>query len=295
MESQKFGGPWTEKKLQALEKYLEAYLTIFTKNRRASKFTRHYVDAFAGSGLRKTNDPGGLTLDTEEGNDVLEASSFLDGSVRKVLSMDQAFHKYWFVEKDASYAINLETAIKTDFPDRQSQCKVFTGDANDWLPDWCDRLGPMDRAVVFLDPYGMEVKWTTIEKLATTRKVDLWMLFPSSAVIRMLPKSGPPIDSWSKRLTDLFGNEDWKRDFYLEEVAKDLLGEHKTITREVNAETVANYFLRRLSGVFSQVSNQPLILKNSRNSPLFMLVFAAGNPRGASLAVSIAKDIIDNV
>ena len=56
MNTQRFGGPWTEQKLNALENYLGAYLTIFTRNPKAAKFTRHYVDAFAGSGLRSVRD-----------------------------------------------------------------------------------------------------------------------------------------------------------------------------------------------------------------------------------------------
>uniref|UniRef100_UPI003159666C hypothetical protein n=2 Tax=Cupriavidus TaxID=106589 RepID=UPI003159666C len=42
-----FGGEWTEQKLVALQKYLEAYRQIFTKNERARYFRTVYIDAFA--------------------------------------------------------------------------------------------------------------------------------------------------------------------------------------------------------------------------------------------------------
>ncbi len=32
--------------------------------------------------------------------------------------------------------------------------------------------------MVFLDPYGMQVEWSTIEALAATKAIDLWYLFP---------------------------------------------------------------------------------------------------------------------
>lgn len=291
MNAQRFGGPWTEQKLSALESYLSAYLTIFTKNPKAAKFTRHYVDAFAGSGLRMVRDTTTTPLNL---GDIDEAFEYMDGSVRKVLSMDKEFHKYWFIEKDANHAASLKQMINEDFPNRFARCEIIEKDANEFLLEWTDRLGPMDRAVVFLDPYGMAVQWTTIEKLAATKKVDLWMLFPSSSVIRMLPRQGPPDEAWSRRLTELFGDESWRDEFYREKRQEDLFGEHVTVSREVTENTVSDYLLRRLQKIFPGVVDEPLVLRNSRKSPLFMLVFAAGNPRGASPAISIAGNIIKN-
>ena len=291
MNAQQFGGPWTEQKLNALENYLDAYLTIFTGNPKAAKFTRHYVDAFAGSGLRSARDTTTTPLDLGEAGEALD---FMDGSVRKVLSMDKDFHKYWFVEKDSGHADSLRKMIKKDFPDRFAQCKIVEGDANEFLPGWTDQLGRMDRAVVFLDPYGMDVQWTTIAKLARTKKVDLWMLFPASSVIRMLPWQGPPNKAWSRRLTELFGDDSWREEFYQEELQVDLFGEHTAVNRKVSEESVSNYLLRRLRKIFPGVVDKPLVLRNSRQSPLYMLVFAAGNPVGAKIAISIAGSIIEN-
>jgi three-Cys-motif partner protein len=46
---QLFGGSWTEKKLEILKKYLDAYNTAL-KNQ---PFKRVYIDAFAGTGYRQ--------------------------------------------------------------------------------------------------------------------------------------------------------------------------------------------------------------------------------------------------
>jgi three-Cys-motif partner protein len=291
MAPQQFGGPWTEKKLEALERYLKAYLTIFTKNRKAATFIRHYVDAFAGSGLRQVRDAGRTPLDL---GDAGEALDYMDGSVRKVLSLGQQFHRYWFVEKEPAHAASLREMVDSEYPERASCCHIENGDANEFLLRWSEGLKAMDRAVVFLDPYGMNVRWHTIEKLATTKKIDLWMLFPSSGVIRMLPRQGPPDEAWSRRLTELFGDESWKEEFYRQETITDLFGEHQATQRVVSEETVAVYLLRRLESLFAGVVDRPLVLRNSRRSPLFMLVFAAGNPSGAITAIKIAGDIIRN-
>ena len=46
-QQQSFGGPWTQDKLNRLQGYLEAYMTIMQKQTWAKKV---YVDAFAGTG-----------------------------------------------------------------------------------------------------------------------------------------------------------------------------------------------------------------------------------------------------
>ncbi|NIQ06311.1 MAG: three-Cys-motif partner protein TcmP, partial [Candidatus Korarchaeota archaeon] len=158
MAEQKFGGPWTEKKLKALEAYLKAYLRIFTSNPSAQHFTRHYVDAFAGSGLRHTHSQPALPLKLPKDGDVLnEAQAFMEGSVRKVLSLDDPFHNYWFIENNVNYAKHLKDSIKSEFPDRFPLCHIETQDSNEFLINWSESLGRNDRAVVFLDPYGMQV------------------------------------------------------------------------------------------------------------------------------------------
>jgi three-Cys-motif partner protein len=150
----------------------------------------------------------------------------------------------------------------------------------------------MDRAVVFLDPYGMAVDWDTVVRIGHTRKVDLWMLFPCSGVIRMLPRKGEPDDAWAKRLTSLFGTEDWRAEFYPKSRQADLFANADARERRVDAESVAEFLIGRLNGIFSAVIERPVILYNSRGSPLFFLVFAAGNPRGAVTAVKIAQHLV---
>lgn len=52
--SQKFGGNWTEEKLNIFTSYLDAYL-IALQNQ---KFKKIYIDAFAGTGEIETSDGG---------------------------------------------------------------------------------------------------------------------------------------------------------------------------------------------------------------------------------------------
>lgn len=89
--AQRFGGTWTQDKLQRLEKYLKAYRTIFTKNPKAQYFETWYVDAFAGTGARlPSTRRGELGISAELFGDVYgdhETVEYQDGSARIALSL----------------------------------------------------------------------------------------------------------------------------------------------------------------------------------------------------------------
>lgn len=51
-EPSSWGGQWTEEKLDAFEKYVNAYLTIMNPNREKYHWKLIYFDGFAGSGSR---------------------------------------------------------------------------------------------------------------------------------------------------------------------------------------------------------------------------------------------------
>src|SRR5690606_546401 len=94
------------------------------------------------------------------------------------------------------------------------------------------------------------------------------------------------------KLNSLFGTTDWFDAFYETEISATLFGEEQRTKKVVNLEQIGRYFVSRLKTVFPKVAEDPLPLYNSRNNPLYLLCFAAGNPRGASLAVKIAQDIL---
>ena len=150
-----------------------------------------------------------------------------------------------------------------------------------------------NRTVFFLDPYGMEVDWSTITAIARTNAADLWLLFPLGiGVTRLLTKQRPPKGAWANRLSVIFGTEDWKEIFYPKQTIATLFGEIVMRRREANWDKIREYFVNRLKQVFVEVANNPLVLRNSKNVPLFLLCFAASNPRKAKLAVEIAQNIL---
>jgi three-Cys-motif partner protein len=285
-----FGGSWTQQKLEVLSKYLRAYRMIFDRNLRARFFKTSYVDAFAGTGEIPRPVLKGFFKDDP---DLLKAEEeFRKGSVRRALEVDPPFDHYVFIEKDAGKCKELET-LAGDFPERD--IRVVNKDANEALLEWCGQMDTKkERAVVFLDPFGASVEWKVIKALANTKAVDLWILFPYAAINRMLVSNAMPPKAWAKRLTRIFGTEEWQKKFYSTSSWRSLIDEDKRVERvykTADQEQITEFFVTQLKEEFAEVA-KPGFLHNSRGSLLFVLLFAAGNDKGANAGIKIANDLL---
>ncbi|MCG3155306.1 MAG: hypothetical protein DKINENOH_01912 [bacterium] len=286
---QHFGGDWTAEKLERVRKYLVAYAKIMSKQ----QFRFAYIDAFAGTGYR--------TLKQEENPHELmfpellerESKAFLEGSAQIALQIEPKFTKYIFIERDVNRFTELQK-LKTDFPVVQSDIVLVNADANRYLKDLCQNFKwNKSRAVLFLDPFGMQVTWETVAAIAKTKAIDMWYLFPLGvAVNRLLKKDGNIRESMRQRLDAIFGTSDWYDAFYQTTTSSDLFGEHVRTEKVKGFERIEKYFVERLQSVFTGVAKNPLPLMNSRNNPLYLLCFASANPKGAKTAIKIAQDIL---
>jgi three-Cys-motif partner protein len=286
----KFGGSWTEDKLGLVHKYLPAYTTAL-KNQ---SFHLYYIDAFAGTGyrtLKESEDSSQLMFPEMFEPGVQE---FLDGSARVALEVEPRFDQYIFIEKDKNRFAKLQQ-LKEDFSDLQDDIELVQAEANTHLQKLCrsNWLGLRQRAVLFLDPYGMEVKWETIEAIANTKAIDLWLLFPLGvAVNRLLRRDGQIDEGTRNKLDQFFGTNDWYDEFYKASEMPSLFDNLPGQQKDANFDSIQRYFIERLESVFTEVAQNPRRLYNSRRNPLYLLCFATGNPRGAPIAVKIAQHIL---
>ena len=160
----RFGGGWTEIKLNAVSDYLNFYTRALQASPSPENpFETWYVDAFAGTGDRTIETNAGSLFSLEGG--ALDRAR-LEGSPRRAIAVDPPSRHLIFVEKDARRFAALDR-IKRDHPPRDIRC--VPGDANEEIRHifspgpWIDPASRgLQRAVVFLAPYGVSVRWDTL-------------------------------------------------------------------------------------------------------------------------------------
>ena len=282
--SQKFGGNWTEEKLNIFTRYLDAYL-IALQNQ---KFKKIYIDAFAGTGEIETRDGG----------------QYLAGSAKRALASEKKFDHYYFIEADSQKAGELQDMINSEFPQMRRSVTIFCGDANDKLVEIISSVDwRFNRGLLFLDPYATQVHWTTLENVAQTKSIDVWYLFPFSALERMLPKNGK-YDKWEDCIDRLLGDSGWREEFYKKDPQMTLFdlfpepgqSDGERMVKDANPDHIKEYILSRLGTIFPCVSKHAQIFRNSRRSPMFLFCFAIASesPKAQGLALRMADYILKN-
>jgi three-Cys-motif partner protein len=291
-QGHRFGGSWTETKLEILRRYLESYSTALAKQ----SFKTAYIDAFAGTGYRTSEqaEAEGHPLFPDLAEEAPQ--EFLEGSARIALRVEPRFDSYIFIERDEDRCRQLET-LRGEFPHLSDAIRIRQGDANAIIQNLCGKVWKNHRAVLFLDPYGMQVEWATIERVAKTGAIDLWLLFPLGiGVNRLLPRSGQIPEGWRARLDRFLGTDDWYKRFYSSETTTNLFGEEETTIVKARIEEIGEYFVSRLKSVFPGVAPKPKVLVNSTNCPLYLFCFAVGskNPKARAIALRIARHILES-
>ncbi len=71
-----------------------------------------------------------------------------------------------------------------------------------------------------------------------------------------------------------------------------MFGEEKNVIKDADFTKIIDFFVGRLKTIFAGVAENPKLLRNSKNNPIYLLCFASGNPKGARTAIKIAQDIL---
>lgn len=293
----KFGGSWTEEKLTAFEKYVKAYLTILNKVKRKYGWKTIYFDGFAGFGERKEvipkqNSLFNFIIDANRKNDY----SVYKGSVERILSLPEPykFDWYYFIETNSKYIEELNKLVENKYKSLKPKIAIRDDDCNNQLSLLAALLKRDKRftALVLLDPFGLQVKWESIKKLEDT-KSDVWILLPSGVAInRMLPKNG--LIKYQTILEDFFGKpiDELKKIFYFESGQKTIFDDRKSVVKISNAiDKIVEIYIKQLEEVWTYVTKKPMILKNSKNVPIFHFLFATNDPVGLKIASDIIRTI----
>jgi len=241
-------------KLEYLDNYLQAYV-IATKQAQQT----HYIDAFAGCGqcvLRENGYP-------------------VEGSPWRALNAMPPFTHYHFVEKEATLAAHLRKAI---LGKSIENADVYTGDCNQVLPnEILPKIPQHVPSFAFLDPQGLQLRWATVQALASHRKgrkMELLILYPyDMAVARLFPLAAKN-QATHVTLTRFYGDESWSEQ--LEQSVG--MGESTEQRRDRFVQLYVNN-LRSLGYKYINPS-EPLYF---HHRPLYHVIFASDHEVGTKI------------
>lgn len=289
-----FGGNWTEQKLNAFIKYVKAYLTILNKVKTKYNWQTIYFDGFAGFGNRikfikdESDNP---YFDFAEIDS--EGISIYEGSVFRILNLEFPFifDWYYFIDTNKNYISNLEKIKSTISYHSTDRIVIRRDDCNKQLVKLANGLKDNNKlaALIFLDPFGMQINWESIKEFKNTRS-DIWILIPAGIAINRLLDRKKELKNREK-LEKFFGLDisQIENIFYKSKDEETLFGTRKVTHKVSNPiEKIVEIYTMQLNTVWKYVTNQPLVLRNSSNFPIFHFLFASNNKNGSK----IAKEII---
>jgi three-Cys-motif partner protein len=275
-----FGSNWTYQKIRIIELYAKAYLEIMKKH---PYWKLMYFDGFAGSGE--------IELDGKMDVNVIE------GAAKRIISIDdpRIFDMYYFVELDKRKAEKLRATLedlkRTGVFIVNEDCNVKLKRLAKYLRGELGKGGKNYRVLAFIDPFGMNLEFSSIEELKGLG-IDMWILVPTGiGANRLLTTDGIIPESWLHKLETFFGikREILMNTFYriIEQV--DLFGNvNRIVIKDEKAvKHIKELYIKRMSQVFKYVSDA-YEMRNSTNSIMFHFFLASNNEN----AIKIANDIV---
>lgn len=282
-------GPWAKDKHDRLREYLVEYTKILRNQKWCRGF--YYIDAFAGAGkhaVRSTSseqDLNQLLLGISDyGQSQEEQKTYLKGSPQVALELEHPFDAYVFIEKNADRIESLK-ALEAEYGSERA-IRIIQEDCNKYLLSSVVNNPKIDwnhhRAVVFLDPFGMQVPWSTLEALASTKAIEVFLNFPVGMAIQrlLLRDQAKFTDQRRKKLDTYFGSTEWFPTLYKKE--KTLFGE-ETEKIEHSGKFLVKWYRERLRKAFGHASRAALIC-NTKRLHLYYLLLASPNKTGVKIA-----------
>ena len=245
--------------------YLQRYIDLFETSMRSKPWcARCYIDLFSGTGKFQVENQNGYHL----------------GSALLALTTRHPFTHYFFIDKSQE---NIDILSKRCESASDIRKQLYVGDANSMVKDIVVEIKAIERKrsrkqwsslnLAFLDPDGLELEWKTVETLASVNKMDLIIFYSQGGLTRNFDNC---ISSRSDTVIDkFFGDRVWRK-IYKSSSLGETLGLHRKLIDHYKSKlTVLGYIDVR----DVEDGTEPL-MKNSKEVPLYRLIFASKHERG---------------
>lgn len=254
-------GEWSERKIKIVTDYAREFAKIVTKN----KFHTHYIDGFCGGGVH-------LRKETQE--------RIRGTAVRIVEEVTPPFANYHLVDADPEKAAAMEKRLAG-----HAKAKVYPGDANSVLLDdvfpkvqWAN----FDRALCYLDPYRILLKWEVLVRAGHSRAMDVILHFPTGDIQRNVLRHARStvLETDIERMNAMWGDSSWQDVAYVP--VSTLFGEDLEKAPIDNLLEAFRIRLKNEAG-FKFIS-KPLAMRNKTNAIIYHLIYASQKDVGLKIA-----------
>jgi three-Cys-motif partner protein len=216
------------------------------------------------------------------------------GSAQIAIDTVPAFNRLVFIDLNRRHVAALNQ-LKAEYETPSLRIDVLRQDANQAIMELIrGRNFAGTRVVMFLDPYGLSVSWTTLRAIATTKAIDVWYFVSLEGLFRQAAHDPTKINDKKRvAITRMLGTAEWETAWYSGPPEEDLFGRNDKTQRVVDIEAMEAYVKTRLEVLFPSVL-PPLRLKNSAGVNSAALFFAISNPdpRAIGLASRIASHLL---
>lgn len=237
------GTPWSNHVNEAFATYLRGFAACTLQMGK-----RALIDALVGCPYQSSEVPDRRMPGLATG----EPRSFLDGFTVTALETNPSFDSYLFLDQHAERARHVHELTHYN-AGRPPQVEVRANGADAELErllslDWTTR-----RAVILLDPFGMNVPLRRVEAIAATRTIDLLVMWPVALDgAEDLLAASPPA-AWVSALDAFVATDAWRA--------------------EPTIDTVGAWLQQRIAAAFTTVPQQAAILRGPDGAPLYACVF----------------------
>lgn len=182
-------GSWTAEKYRQFQLYAHQ----FTMGMKGKWPSLAYLDLYAGTGQSRV--PG--------------TNEILLGSPLIALSLDTQFDQYVFCEKNQEKLAALKERVSKRFS--QAKVKFIHGDCDDPTFKIGGEIANRALTLCFVDPYSIDIHFSTICSLSRGRKIDFLCLLASRMDAGRNPHNYPKEEC--KKVDLLLGTETWRDDW----------------------------------------------------------------------------------
>lgn len=224
-----------------------------------------FIDLFAGPGVNKVERTGDFVL----GSPIIAICSAI-----------RPFTKLFLVEKERKKISALKERITylSSKEGLQSKFDFFAEDCNRIVSSIMDNIRSYKGKIhylAFIDPYGMEILWDSIEELLRLKYGDIILVFQTQEIGRVWGKAkGNP--SYAQSMTNYFGDEEWKE--------------------ARNRDELLELYNKKIENYRDVV--EAILVKGEERNFLYHLIFATRRTRGRNpwlKAIKECKGYIENL